>query len=89
MFWATMVAQSYLMPAVARTTWHDNFEVFLLLLFSDSITSEELTKKESLSSNQSTTINTSSCNDSLWNILYAVFAQHLSRVQHSPSSFIL
>ena len=28
---ATMLAQSYLMPAFARITWHDNFEVFLPL----------------------------------------------------------
>ena len=42
------------MPAVARITWRNNFEIFLPLVSIDSITSEELTRKESLSSNQST-----------------------------------
>ena len=77
MFWAAVVAQSYLMPAVARITWYNNFDA---TFFSDSITSKEL--KESPSSNQWTTIN-SSCYlyhmriepvviDNSWNILYAV-----------------
>ena len=39
------------MNAVARITWRDNLEVFLPLVSSDSITNEELTRKESLSSN--------------------------------------
>ena len=47
------------MPAVARITWRDNFGVFLLLVSSNSVTSEELTRKESLSLHQSAAINTS------------------------------
>ena len=45
----------FFMPAV---TWHNNL-AFLPLVFSYSVTSEELTRKESLSSNQSTKINIS------------------------------
>ena len=53
-----MVAQSFLMPAVACINWYDSFKVFLPLVPSDSVTSEELTRQESLSSNQLTIINT-------------------------------
>ena len=85
------------MSAVAGITWHDNFKVFLPLVSSDSITSEKLTRKESLSSNQSTTINTScylyhmriesSRNREFTEYtLHSVFVQRLSRV---PSSLIL
>ena len=42
------------MPAIVRITWHDYLKVFLSLVSNDSVTSEELTRKESLSSNQST-----------------------------------
>ena len=43
------------MPAVARITWHNNFGVSLPIVSSDFITGEELNRRESLSSNQSTT----------------------------------
>ena len=52
---------SVLMPAVTHITWHDNLGVSLPLVSSNSISSEELTRKESLSSNQLATINMS-CN---------------------------
>ena len=39
------------MPAVAHTTWYDSFEVFLPLFSSDSVTSEELARKELVSLN--------------------------------------
>ena len=51
----------FLMPALPRVTWHNNFEVSLLLVSSDSVTSEELIRKVSLSSNQSTTIKVPCC----------------------------
>ena len=55
MFWDTALWWlSVLIPAVARIIWHNNFRASLLLVSSDSVTGEE-----SLSSNQSTTINTS------------------------------
>ena len=68
-----------LMPAVARVTWHDNFEVSLLLVPCNSVTGEELNRRESLYSNQSTCpviFTTYELKpviiDSLRNILYAV-----------------
>ena len=49
---------SILMRAVARVTQHDSLGAgFLATCFRDSVTGEELNRGESLSSNQSTTLN--------------------------------